>query len=84
MQDQARSMVGYGQIAMNYMEEVYLTFDKEDPKVAHITAVVNDDEVARYYFTAIPMKIKALELLSIYTPVRTAVKATSTSSSRAE
>ena len=57
VQDQLRSAVGYGQIAVNYMHEVYLTLDQEDPTVAHITCEVDDDEVARYYFDDIDMVI---------------------------
>ena len=57
VQDQLRSAVGYGQIALNYMHEVYLILDQEDPTVAHITCEVDDDEVARYYFDNIDMVI---------------------------
>lgn len=57
VKDQIRSFAGYGQIALNYMHEVYLTFDQEDPTVAHVQCVVDDDEVARYYFDDIDIAI---------------------------
>ena len=57
VQDQLRTLVGYGNVAIKYMHEVYLTFDSEDPSEAHVTCVVDDDEVARYYFDDIDITI---------------------------
>ena len=57
VKNQIRSMVGYGEVALNYMHEVYLTLDGEDPASAHLQAVVDDDEVARYYFDDIDITI---------------------------
>jgi len=57
VQSQVCSFAGYGSVAMNYMHEVYLTLDQEDPTVAHIQAVVDDDEVARYYFDDIDVTV---------------------------
>ncbi|MCR5174574.1 MAG: hypothetical protein K6C09_08125 [Oscillospiraceae bacterium] len=57
VKDQIRSFAGYSQTAMRYMHEVYLTFDQEDPTVAHVQCQVDDDEVARYYFDDIDISI---------------------------
>lgn len=57
IKNQVRSFAGYGEVAVKYMHEVYLTLDKEDPSKAHITAVMDDDEVARYYFDDIDITI---------------------------
>ena len=57
VQDMLRTSVGYGQIALNYMHEVYLTLDQEDPTVAHVTCQVDDNETARYYFDDIDLVI---------------------------
>ncbi len=57
VQNQVRSFVGYGQIALNYMHEVYLVLDAEDPTQARLQCVVDDDEVARYYFDDIDVVI---------------------------
>ncbi len=57
IQDHVRSLAGYGQVAVNYMHEVYLSMDQEDPEVVHVQAVVDDDEVARYYFDDIDITI---------------------------
>ena len=53
-----RGFVGYSQMALNYMHEVYLILDQEDPTVAHIQVEVDDDEVARYYFDDIDLTIE--------------------------
>jgi len=57
VQNQLRAIAGYGEIAMNYMHEVYLILDKEDPEVVHLQAEVDDDEVARYYFDDIDVTV---------------------------
>ncbi len=57
VKDQIRSYAGYGQVALKYMHEVYLTFDQEDPMVARVTCQVDDDEVMRYYFDDIDIAI---------------------------
>lgn len=57
VKNQVRSLVGYGQVAANYMHEIYLTLDAEDPAEAHLQAEVDDDEVARYYFDDIDITI---------------------------
>ncbi|MCR4672856.1 MAG: hypothetical protein K5637_06440 [Lachnospiraceae bacterium] len=50
VKNQVRTFAGYGELSLNYMHEVYLILDQEDPTVAHIQAEFDDDEVARYYF----------------------------------
>ena len=57
VQNQLRSLVGYGEVAIRYMHEVYLTLDAEDPAEAHLQAVVDSDEVARYFFDDIDITI---------------------------
>ena len=57
VKDQLRTLVGYGNVAINYMHEVYLTLDREDPTLARIQAVVDDDVVARYYFDDIDITV---------------------------
>ena len=55
--NQVRGFAGYGDVAMNYMHEVYLVLDQENPTVAHLQAVVDDNETARYYFDDIDIVI---------------------------
>lgn len=57
LQMQLLSMAGYSELALNYMHEVYLLLDAEDPTEAHIQAQVDNDEVARYYFGDIDIAI---------------------------
>ncbi len=57
VKNQVRSLAGYGEMALKYMHEVYLTMDAEDPASARLQAVVDDDEVARYYFDDIDITI---------------------------
>ena len=57
VQNQLRTFAGYGDVALKYMHEVYLTLDQEDPATAHLQAEVDDDEVARYYFDDIDVTI---------------------------
>lgn len=49
--------VGYGEMALAKTEEVYLQLDAEDPTSAHITAVIEDDEVARIYYDDIDITV---------------------------
>ncbi len=42
--------MGYGDMALMRMEDVYLEMDAMDPKVVTIKSVIQDDEVARYFF----------------------------------
>lgn len=57
LKNTVRAFAGYSQMAMNYMHEVNLILDAEDPTEVHIKAVVDDDEVARYYFDDIDITI---------------------------
>ncbi len=50
-------LVGYGYTALELMHEVHVKVDREDPATAHITAVVDDNEVARYYYDDIDLTI---------------------------
>ena len=52
------AMAGYGQNAMKYMDDVYLILDSEDPSEVHIQVKMLDDEVARYYFDDIDIKVE--------------------------
>ena len=49
--------MGYNEMALGKTEEVYVEFDAEDPTTAHITAVIEDDEVARIYYDDIDITI---------------------------
>ncbi|MBQ1316923.1 MAG: hypothetical protein IIY46_05505, partial [Lachnospiraceae bacterium] len=53
----AASFCGYGDNAIQKMHEVYLILDAEDPSSAQITAVVDDDPVARIYFDDVDVKV---------------------------
>ena len=49
--------MGYNEMALGKTEEVYVEFDAEDPTTAHITAVIEDDEVARIYYDDIDITL---------------------------
>ena len=49
--------MGYNEMALAKTEEVYVELDAEDPTSAHITAVIEDDEVARIYYDDIDITI---------------------------
>ena len=57
VQNFVRTLVGYGEITLRYMHEVCLILDAEDPTCARLQCVVEDDEVARYYFDDIDIVI---------------------------
>ncbi|MBO4289297.1 MAG: hypothetical protein J5865_04260 [Lachnospiraceae bacterium] len=47
---------GYGQMALEVMEEVHMEFDSEDPTTVHFTAAVPD--VGTYYFDDLDLTLK--------------------------
>jgi hypothetical protein len=51
------SFAGYGASALRLMHEVYLVLDSENPSSAHLTAVVDDDQVARVFYDDIDITI---------------------------
>ena len=51
------SFVGYGDNTLRLIHEVYLTLDSEDPSSAHITAAVDDDQVARIFLDDIDIVV---------------------------
>ena len=51
-------LAGYGQMALSLMQEVYMTFDAEDPKSVHFTAVVDDNPAARIYFDDLDLTLE--------------------------
>ena len=52
------TMAGYSQFALRDMEDVYLILDADDPKTAHIKAVVNDDLVTRIEYDDIDLTVE--------------------------
>lgn len=57
VQTQVLSLSGYGETALPYIHEVYLTLDGEEPTQARLQAQMDDDEVARYYFDDIDIVV---------------------------
>ena len=51
------SMMGYGEQAIGYTDDVYMAMDDEDPKTVHFTAVVNDDVVGRHFYDDIDITV---------------------------
>ena len=51
------SLVGYSDMTLRLMHEVYLTLDKEDPSTAHIQAEMDEDMVARLFPEDIDVEI---------------------------
>lgn len=51
------SLAGLGEMAYSKMQDVYVEMDKEDPSTVHITAVVDDDPVARIYYDDVDITI---------------------------
>ena len=51
-------LAGYSEFALNRMEEVYMTMDAMDPTVVRFTAVIPDDEVARYYYDDLDLTLE--------------------------
>ncbi|MBO4218470.1 MAG: hypothetical protein J5887_03070 [Erysipelotrichaceae bacterium] len=47
---------GYGQIALEQMEEVHMTFDSHDPATVHFTAAIPD--FGTYYFDDLDLTLK--------------------------
>lgn len=50
-------IAGYPDMALNYMEDVYLELDNMDPATAHVKAVVNDDVVGRHFYDDIDITV---------------------------
>ena len=52
------NLAGYGFQALSQMQEVHVKLDKENPTEAHITDVIEDNEVTRMYFDDIDFTIR--------------------------